>query len=79
VSAHGSRRRLAGLTERELAIAGAIGEGLSDAEIAGRLCLGVPTVRAHVSAILDKLDAANRVQVALLIHDARDGRHGRDR
>jgi DNA-binding NarL/FixJ family response regulator len=30
----------------------------------------VPTIKAHVSAVLDKLDATNRVQVALLIHDA---------
>jgi DNA-binding NarL/FixJ family response regulator len=72
--AEDARRRLAALTERELAIAEGIGEGLSNAEIAGRLYLSVPTVKAHVSAILDKLDAANRVQVALLVHDAHDGR-----
>jgi DNA-binding NarL/FixJ family response regulator len=69
--AEDARRRLAALTERELAIAEAIGEGLSNADIAGRLYLSVPTVKAHVSAILGKLDAANRVQVALLVHDAR--------
>jgi DNA-binding NarL/FixJ family response regulator len=71
--AEDARRRLAALTERELAIAEAIGEGLSNAEIASRLYLSVPTVKAHVSAVLDKLDAANRVQVALLVHDARTG------
>jgi DNA-binding NarL/FixJ family response regulator len=68
-----ARDRLAGLTERELDIANAIGEGLSNAEIAARLYLSVPTVKAHVSAIFDKLEAANRVQVALLVHDARNG------
>jgi DNA-binding NarL/FixJ family response regulator len=71
--AEDARRRLAALTERELAIAEAIGEGMSNAEIASRLYLSVPTVKAHVSAVLDKLDAANRVQVALLVHDARTG------
>jgi DNA-binding NarL/FixJ family response regulator len=71
--AQDARRRLAALTERELAIAEAIGEGLSNAEIASRLYVSVPTVKAHVSAVLDKLDAANRVQVALLVHDARTG------
>jgi DNA-binding NarL/FixJ family response regulator len=71
--AEDARRRLGALTERELAIADAIGEGLSNAEIASRLYLSVPTVKAHVSAVLDKLDAANRVQVALLVHDARTG------
>jgi DNA-binding NarL/FixJ family response regulator len=62
--------RLAALTERELEIAHAIGEGLSNAQIASRVYLSIPTVKAHVSAILGKLDAGNRVQVALLIHDA---------
>jgi DNA-binding NarL/FixJ family response regulator len=65
-----ARERLAQLTPRELDIARAIGEGLSNAEIAARLYLSVPTIKAHVSAVLDKLDAANRVQVALLVHDA---------
>jgi len=68
-----ARERLATLTERELEIAHAIGEGLSNAQIASRVFLSIPTVKAHVSAILRKLDADNRVQVALLIHDAAGG------
>jgi DNA-binding NarL/FixJ family response regulator len=28
------------------------------------------TVKAHVSRVLGKLDASNRVQVAILVHDA---------
>jgi DNA-binding NarL/FixJ family response regulator len=68
-----ARERLATLTERELEIAHAIGEGLSNAEIASRVYLRIPTVKAHVSAILRKLDAGNRVQAALLIHDAAGG------
>jgi DNA-binding NarL/FixJ family response regulator len=32
--------------------------------------LSVATVKAHVSRLLVKLDVANRVQVALLMHDA---------
>lgn len=66
-----ARLRLAALTERESEVAGAIGEGLSNAEIAARLHLSVPTVKAHVSAVLAKLPAANRVQVALLVDAAR--------
>jgi DNA-binding NarL/FixJ family response regulator len=65
-----ARERLAQLSARELDIARAIGEGLSNADVAARLYLSVPTVKTHVSAILDKLDASNRVQVALLVHDA---------
>lgn len=69
----GAQERLAKLTERELEIAHAIGEGLSNAQIAARLYLSVPTIKAHVSAILSKLDANKRVQVALLVHDASTG------
>lgn len=65
-----AKERLARLTERELDIASAVGEGLSNAEIAARLYLSVPTIKAHVSAILGKLDVNNRVQVALLVHEA---------
>lgn len=68
-----ARDRLATLTARELEVANAIGEGLSNAEIGARLFLSVPTVKAHVSAVLQKLGAANRVQVALLVHDAEMG------
>jgi DNA-binding NarL/FixJ family response regulator len=34
------------------------------------LYLGVPTVKTHVSGILTRLDLDNRVQIALLVHDA---------
>ncbi|MGH8775644.1 MAG: response regulator [Jiangellaceae bacterium] len=68
-----ARKRLATLTARELDIAHAIGEGLSNAEIGTRLFLSVPTVKTHVSAVLEKLSASNRVQVALLVHDAETG------
>jgi DNA-binding NarL/FixJ family response regulator len=71
--AEAARRRLARLTPRELEVARAIGEGLSNAEVGARLYLSVPTVKAHVSAVLDKLGAANRVQVALVVHDAEAG------
>ena len=32
--------------------------------------MGVPTVKAHVSRLLAKLGAENRVQIALIVHDA---------
>ena len=65
-----AQRRLATLTEREREVAVAIGRGLSNAEIADELVMGVPTVKAHVSRLLTKLGADNRVQVALTVHDA---------
>ncbi|GAB3441823.1 response regulator transcription factor [Phycicoccus ginsengisoli] len=65
-----ARLRLATLTDREREVALAIGRGLSNAEIAAELFMGVPTVKAHVSRLLTKLGADNRVQVALTVHDA---------
>ncbi|WNV90403.1 response regulator transcription factor [Umezawaea sp. Da 62-37] len=63
-------RRLASLNARERGVALEVGHGRSNAEIAGRLHIGVPTVKTHVSSVLTKLDLNNRVQVALLVHDA---------
>jgi DNA-binding NarL/FixJ family response regulator len=62
--------RLAELNDREREIAVAVGEGKSNAEISATLYLSVPTVKTHVSRILTKLDLNNRVQIALLVHDA---------
>jgi DNA-binding NarL/FixJ family response regulator len=72
--AHTAHRRLAALSERELEVARAVGQGLSNADISRTLYLSVPTVKAHASRLLDKLDCSNRVQVALLVHDAGDDR-----
>lgn len=62
--------RLATLNTREREVAVEVGRGKSNAEIAKTLHLSIPTVKTHVSAILTKLDLNNRVQVALLTHDA---------
>ncbi len=63
-------RRLAALNARERGVALEVGHGRSNAEIAGRLHISVPTVKTHVSSALTKLDLNNRVQIALLVHDA---------
>jgi DNA-binding NarL/FixJ family response regulator len=65
-----ARAALAGLSERERDVALAVGQGRTNAEIAGELFMSVPTVKAHISRILTKLDVGNRTQVALLVHDA---------
>ncbi|MFG2648565.1 response regulator [Streptomyces sp. NPDC048436] len=62
--------RLALLGEREREVAVAVGRGASNADIAAQLYLSVATVKAHVSRVLTKLDLNNRVQIALLAHDA---------
>ncbi|MFC9732243.1 response regulator [Streptomyces roseolus] len=62
--------RLAGLADREREVAVAVGRGASNAEIADRLYMSVPTVKTYVSRLLAKLGLNNRVQIALLVHDA---------
>ena len=68
--ADAARARLAPLTEREQEVALAVGRGLTNAEIAKCLHLSVPTVKAHVSRLFDKLRVTNRVQIAICVHDA---------
>jgi DNA-binding NarL/FixJ family response regulator len=65
-----ARAQLTSLTERELEVAQAIGRGLSNAEIAGELYLSIATVKAHTGRLFTKLGVDNRVQIALLVHDA---------
>jgi DNA-binding NarL/FixJ family response regulator len=65
-----ARARLARLTDRERAVAEAVSEGLTNAEIADRLHLGVATVKTHVGALFSKLDVTNRVQIARCLHEA---------
>jgi DNA-binding NarL/FixJ family response regulator len=50
------------LTARELEVLVLVAQGLHNSEIADRLFLSEKTVAHHVSAILRKLDVANRVQ-----------------
>jgi len=65
-----ARRRLDTLTERERQVALLVGQGMSNAEIAATLYVSIPTVKAHVSRLFDKLGATNRVQIAICVHDA---------
>ncbi len=53
-----------GLTEREMEILALLGQGLSNAEIAGRLIISPKTVDHHVSAILAKLQVHSRLEAA---------------
>jgi DNA-binding NarL/FixJ family response regulator len=63
-------QRLAALTDREREVAAAVGSGASNAEIAGSLYMSEATVKAHVSRLFTKLDVTNRVQIAIVVHDA---------
>jgi DNA-binding NarL/FixJ family response regulator len=65
-----ARNQLNSLSQREREVAIAIGLGKSNAEISRELYMSVATVKAHVSRVLEKLGLNNRVQIALLAHDA---------
>ncbi|GAA3261744.1 response regulator transcription factor [Nonomuraea helvata] len=58
----------AGLTERELEVLALVGTGLSNAEIADELHVGVTTVKTHIGAAMDKLGLRNRIQAAVVAH-----------
>lgn len=65
-----AREALAQLTERERDVVLAVAEGKSNAEVAAALDLGLATVKTHLTNSLAKLQLTNRVQLALLAHDA---------
>ncbi len=72
-SADVARKRLKVLTAREREVVNAVARGLSNAEIGRELGMREATVKAHVSRSLAKLDLTNRVQAAILVHDAEAG------
>ncbi|MGH3446028.1 MAG: response regulator [Nocardioidaceae bacterium] len=65
-----AQSRVESLSDREREVALSVGAGKANAEIAAELYMSVATVKAHVSRILTKLEAANRVQIAICMHDA---------
>ena len=67
---HAATQRLATLTDREREVAISVGSGASNAEVAASLFMSEATVKAHVSRLFTKLDVANRVQIAIVVHDA---------
>lgn len=55
-----------GLTNREAEVLTLVSAGLSNAEIAERLHLGVTTVKTHIGNLMTKTGATNRVRLAVL-------------
>ena len=54
------------LSDREREVLALLVQGLSNPEIARRLCITRATVKAHVSHILEKLEATNRAEAVAL-------------
>jgi DNA-binding CsgD family transcriptional regulator/tetratricopeptide (TPR) repeat protein len=61
----GTRANAAGLTRRQVEVLGLVGEGLSNTEIARRLCISAKTAEHHVSAIMARLDVPTRQEAAV--------------
>jgi DNA-binding NarL/FixJ family response regulator len=57
------------LTGREREILDLIDEGLSNKQIAQRLCIELPTVKNHVHNLLEKLDVQSRYEAAALMRN----------
>ena len=67
-----ARRRLGALSPREREVAGLVAQGLTNAEIAGRLFIQPDSVKKSVTRILGKLGLRDRVQLVIILRDAPD-------
>ncbi len=57
-----------GLTDREMALIELVADGLSNKEIAEKMCLSEGTVRNYLSTILEKLELRDRTQLAVFYY-----------
>jgi DNA-binding NarL/FixJ family response regulator len=58
------------LTERECEVLRLVATGMSNAEIATRLCISPATAKTHVAHLLTKLDSRDRVQLVIIAYQA---------
>ncbi|MGW7289798.1 response regulator transcription factor [Streptomyces sp. NPDC054847] len=58
-----------GVTDREREVLTLIGRGLSNGEIADRLCISPATAKAHVGRLFTKLAARDRVQLVIIAYE----------
>lgn len=65
-----ARQRVQALTPTERDVLRLVGTGASNAEIAAELYIATSTVKAHLSRLLTRLGCTNRVQAAIIAHEA---------
>jgi DNA-binding NarL/FixJ family response regulator len=68
-SGAGADPRLASLTEREREVLTAVAHGLTNTEIAEKLVLSESTIKTHVSKVLAKIGARDRVHAVIIAYE----------
>jgi DNA-binding NarL/FixJ family response regulator len=61
---------IAGITDREREVLALVGQGLSNGEIAERLVISAATAKTHVARLFAKLQARDRVHLAIIAFEA---------
>ncbi|WP_103336499.1 response regulator [Amycolatopsis sp. CA-126428] len=61
---------LAEITDREREVLALVGQGLSNTEIAERLVISTATAKTHVARLFAKLEARDRVHLAIIAFEA---------
>jgi DNA-binding NarL/FixJ family response regulator len=69
---------LADLTRREREVLASVAEGISNQEIAQKLCISEQTVKTHLTRIFAKLAVRNRLAAALAYYGREPGAAGKD-
>ncbi|ATZ22082.1 response regulator [Streptomyces lavendulae] len=60
---------VAGITDREREVLALVGQGLSNGEIAERLVISAATAKTHVARLFAKLEARDRVHLAIIAYE----------
>ena len=59
------------LTEREEQVLVKVARGRTNAEIADELHISLSTVKSHIASLMGKLDARNRVEIAMWAYESK--------